>query len=283
MDNKFTFDYRGRKIGYWRYGRPEKPVIVALHGFRGTHHGLLDIIKYLGDDFEIFVPDLPGFGASQTLPNGEKHNADNYAKFAAEFAHFVSKETGQEKVIAFGHSFGTLIAARLVCNQPKLFSKLILAAPISKAAKTHASASVGRIFFDIGRVLPGALGERWLAAKFATMAMSITMVKSHDKVLRKSIHAKHLAHFSDFATRQILLEAFESSYRDDILSLAKQIKIPTLIISGKLDSIAPYKEAIQLAEKIPDAELDTIENVGHIMHHETPHEVTRLIKNFVQK
>ena len=57
---------------YWVYNDDLKlPVIVMIHGLRGTHHGLDLIAKNL-PGYRIIIPDLPGFGISKEF-SGE-HN-----------------------------------------------------------------------------------------------------------------------------------------------------------------------------------------------------------------
>ena len=68
---------------YWVYNdNPKLPVIVMIHGLRGTHHGLDLIAKQL-TTFRIIVPDLPGFGISKEL-SGE-HNIENYVMWLNKF------------------------------------------------------------------------------------------------------------------------------------------------------------------------------------------------------
>ena len=43
-----------------------------------------------------------------------------------------------------------------------------------------------------------------------------------------------------------------------------QLSIPTLVIHGTEDQLLDYKNGQMLAEKIPNAELVTLENIGHL-------------------
>ncbi|HEU5187952.1 MAG TPA: alpha/beta fold hydrolase, partial [Candidatus Saccharimonadales bacterium] len=54
---------QGSQVHYWVFNPKRQQTIVMIHGFRGTHHGLQNIIDRL-DDYKIIIPDLPGFGAS---------------------------------------------------------------------------------------------------------------------------------------------------------------------------------------------------------------------------
>src|SRR5699024_10238991 len=57
------------EVAVFKYpGPPGAPQLLAVHGFRGDHHGLELIVDGL-TPYEIWVPDLPGFGVSGPLPD----------------------------------------------------------------------------------------------------------------------------------------------------------------------------------------------------------------------
>jgi pimeloyl-ACP methyl ester carboxylesterase len=62
------------------------------------------------------------------------------------------------------------------------------------------------------------------------------------------------------------------------------IKIPTLLIAGDRDQIAPLKDQYSLLAKttVP-TELAVIENVGHLVHYETPADVATFIDTFLDR
>ena len=53
-------------VSYWAYGESSKSTIVMIHGFTGSHEGFQYILKYL-PNYQIIIPDLPGFGISRPL------------------------------------------------------------------------------------------------------------------------------------------------------------------------------------------------------------------------
>ena len=68
----------------WVWGDPDATTtIVAVHGFRGDHHGLLPIVARL-NGYRIVTPDLPGFGASSRFDRGA-HDIAGYAAWLTEF------------------------------------------------------------------------------------------------------------------------------------------------------------------------------------------------------
>ena len=69
----------GGTTAYWVYGPPDaETTIIAVHGFRGEHHGLEPVVAHL-DGVRIISPDLPGFGETPPLP-GRRHDLSAYSR-----------------------------------------------------------------------------------------------------------------------------------------------------------------------------------------------------------
>lgn len=62
-----------------------------------------------------------------------------------------------------------------------------------------------------------------------------------------------------------------------------EIKAPTLVISGTADKLVPLENSRLLASKIPDAELVTVENVGHGFFTEAAEEANKVILDFLKR
>lgn len=60
------------------------------------------------------------------------------------------------------------------------------------------------------------------------------------------------------------------------------LRIPTLILSGKLDRIIPPENSERLQKLIPKAELKVIEGAGHHLHIEVPEEFNQAVVQFLK-
>lgn len=65
----------------------------------------------------------------------------------------------------------------------------------------------------------------------------------------------------------------------DFRNRVQELKCPTLVICGKKDS-ANLKSAYYLAENIKKAQLEIIENVGHIVNEEDPQTLAKILDNY---
>jgi len=259
---------------------PQKQTLIMIHGFRGTHHGLLLVAKQLkGQGLSIIIPDLPGFGRGPKL---KSYDLDNYV----EWLHaFIKKQGITQPPLLLGHSFGSIICAAYAKKYPTSIKKLILVNPIGAPALEGPNKIMTRLaitYYKIGAKLPEGPAHKWLAAKPIVRVMSITMTKTRDKGLRTYIHHQHDRYFSRFHSPQSVLESFTTSVSYNVSEFARKIPVQTLLIAGSLDDITPLSAQYALVKKFPKARLKVINDVGHLTHYETPDQVAKHVQAFIK-
>jgi pimeloyl-ACP methyl ester carboxylesterase len=269
----------GSKVTYWIFNPSKKQTIFMVHGFRGTHHGLQTIIDNLSD-FRIVIPDLPGFGDSTPMTE-RVHDIAGYS----EFVEYMIQKLDLAHCVLLGHSFGSIIASEVAARSQIPIQKLILINPIATPAlqgprKLFTQFAIA--YYWLGRKLPKKVGEALLKNKSVTLSTSALLAKTKDKNLRKRIHKAHLTHFSRFQTRETLNEAFMASVSATAADHAAAITMPTLLIVGEIDDVAPLKGQRKLARSIPQATLIEIAKVGHLIHHEAPEQAAAAMTQFLR-
>jgi len=266
-------------VRYWIYNPTSSETIVMIHGFRGDHHGLEDIVRELPAHYRVIVPDLPGFGESSEFTG--QHNIENYTNFLHEF---IAKVTDQPPVL-LGHSFGSILTAHYAAEHPKAITKLILVNPIASPALKGRKAIFSHLtvfYYWLGNKLPAKAGHKLLSSKAIVLTMSALLAKTKDKTLRRKIHRGHLAHFSSFQSRRVVMESFKASVSHTAAEKADQITTPTLLIVGEIDDIAPLSGQKQLEQKLADSQLVVAPKVGHLIHHEAPDIAAQAIAAFCE-
>jgi len=254
-----------------------KRTIILIHGFRGTHHGLELIAKHL-KNFEVIVPDLPGFA------EGERLDHYDLSSYVTWLKGFITKQNLPKPPILLGHSFGSIITAAYAAKNSTSIEKLILVNPIGAPALEGPRGIMTKLavfYYWLGTKLPGNLSHKWLASRMVVDIMSVTMTKTKDKALKKHIADQHRQYFSKFHTSESVSEAFSTSVTNSVRDFAKKISTPTLLIAGTKDDITPISKQKELRELFPNAKLEVIEHVGHLTHYETPDQVAFFIEDFV--
>ncbi|WP_102192066.1 alpha/beta fold hydrolase [Microbacterium aurantiacum] len=269
---------RGGITAYWVYGPVNaETTVIAVHGFRGEHHGLEPVLAYL-PEVRVIAPDLPGFGESAPIP-GRTHDLDEYAAWLTEFAAQVAPGA-----IILGHSFGSIVTSAAVATGLAT-PRLILLNPIGAPALEGPKGLMTRLavlYYDLGAWLPERLGTALLRNRLIVRVMSITMAKTKDAALRRFIHDQHDTYFSRFADRDVLRDAFVASVSHDVRAFAPAIPVPTLLVAAQRDDITPIEAERTLATLFDDASLVEIADVGHLIHYETPAEAAGAIRRFLR-
>ena len=268
----------GGRTAYWLYGPADAAVtIVAVHGFRGEHHGLEPVVAFL-DGVRVISPALPGCGESPPLP-GRAHTLDAYAAWLTAFAGEVAPGA-----VILGHSFGSIVTSAAVAAGLRT-PRLVLVNPIGAPALAGPRGVLTRLavcYYWAGAKLPRAMGERLLRNGLIVRAMSAAMAKTGDKGLRAFIHDQHDTYFSRFADRDVLHDAFVASVSHDVSEFAARIDVPTLLVAAVRDDITPIEAERRLRTRFPDAQLVEIPEVGHLIHYETPAQAAAAITPFLQ-
>lgn len=267
----------GGTTTYWVYGPADATqTVVAVHGFRGDHHGLESVVAHL-EGVRVISPDLPGFGETQPIP-GRRQDLACFTQWLVAFARAVAPGAA-----VLGHSFGSIVSATAVAEGLDV-PALVLVNPIGAPALSGPKGMMTRAavaYYWAGAKLPAPLGERLLRSPVVVRVMSETMAKTRDKRLRRFIHDQHDRYFSAFTDRDSLLDAFRTSVSHDVSEVATRIRVPTLLVAATKDDITPIEKERELAGRFANATLVEIDDVGHLIHYETPAAAAGAITEFL--
>ena len=272
-------DVLGGDTKYWEYG-PENAAttLIVVHGYRGEHHGLEPVIAQLRG-IRIISPDLPGFGESGPLP-GRAHDIAGYSAWLAAFVEALGL-TGTAVIL--GHSFGSIVvSAAIAAGLPT--PKLVLVNPIAAPALEGPNAFMSKVtlgWYRVGQALPERLGKALLSSWLVVRFMSVFLAQTKERDLRRFIHSQHHTYFSRYANRDSVVEGFQASISSDVSMFASRITAPTLLIGSDRDPITSVADQKTLATLFPDARLEIIAGVGHLVHYEKPREAAAMIVAFL--
>ncbi|MCD1143764.1 alpha/beta hydrolase [Kocuria sp. LUK] len=273
----------GRRVRYWCHGPDDDalPPLLLVHGFRGDHHGLELLARRLGPRRRVVVPDLPGFGRSEPLPR-RPHDVPAYTAFLHRF--LAALPGGRPAAAVLGHSFGSVLAAHLAAEHPADLERLVLVNPICEPALEGPRAVLSRLtaaYYRLGRALPEPLGRALLSGRAVTDAMSALMTVSPDPAVRRWVREQHRTHFSSFADRDVVLEAYTASTTGTVAQVAERLTVPVLLVAGAEDELGSVAAQRRMAARIPRARLTVLADVGHLIHYEAPEVTAALVRDFL--
>jgi 2-hydroxy-6-oxonona-2,4-dienedioate hydrolase len=111
------------------------PSLVLLHGGHGSWLHWARVIPELSSRFCLYVPDMPGFGASTLTPSGGLDELVTQLRLGLD-----ALLGAQTPVLLGGFSFGGLVAAQLAAQREQV-QRLVLIGPAGHGGPRRQSAS----------------------------------------------------------------------------------------------------------------------------------------------
>lgn len=242
----------------------------------------MDLIAERIRDRDVIVPDLPGFGLSAPLEQGL--TLESYLHYLADLIAEVTRRW-QVPPIVVGHSFGSILVSHLAARHPEATPELVLINPITTPALEGSArflTSATRVYYGLGARLPERAGHALLANPIIVRLMSEVMATTRDRGLRRYIHDQHARHFSTFADRSSLAQAFDTSVSHTVTEVADVLSMPLLVLAGDRDAIAPIGTTRDFVDRLPDARFVELSGVGHLVHYERPEAAASAIMDFAR-
>ena len=236
------------------------PSLVLVHGL--ASNAAQDwgrLLAPLGRRFQVYAPDLPGFGESERPPG-----ADYAIPMQVEALRAFMAAVGLDKARVVGISMGGWIAARLAGEHPEMVERLLLVA---------------------------AAGMRPDAEPIPVDAL---FPRDEDGVRRLVATVRHKAPVPpSFVARDILARRLREEWivrrtvesmgagRDWLNGTLGRAKMPVLIVWGKQDRLIPVAYASKLEAEFPRADLKVLDGCGHVPMADCPEAFDREMMPFL--
>jgi 3-oxoadipate enol-lactonase len=241
------------RLSYEAAGNPSMPPLLFLHGIGGAGRAWRGQLDFFKDRYRAIAWDMPGYGKSAPLP------AVSIAALAEALQDFL-QQVGATKPILVGHSIGGMIVQQLLAKHPGIASAIVLA---------QTSPAFGKPDGDWQKAfIEARLGPLDRGEMLASLAPSLVSELVGDD---PDIGGMELA-------RDCMASVPEATYRATMLSMLgfdqrntlKDIRVPTLLLSGSKDKNAPAPMMAKMATYIPSAKYVELEGVGHLANLERP-------------
>ncbi len=268
---KQTTQINGRNVSYWERNPGSKRVMIMVHGFRGNHKGLQVLADQL-PEYRLIMPDLPGYGESE--PMAAQHTLAHYADFLEELC--VRLDLQAYDLLA--HSFGASVAVVFAARPGKPPRRLVLVTPA--ILNRGIIARLSAVYYRFASGLPQMLQQLVLATPFFSYVTGQLLIKNVGRTRRRELLAAGREDLKEFNAK-VVIQGFLSFYKTPILTFARQLSMPTLVIAGRLDQLVPVLAAKKLEVAIPDAKLEIVELSGHLAPLERPAEVATMARVFL--
>jgi len=231
--------------------------LLFLHGMDGVE-GCSRIIDLLARDFTVYAPSHPGFGGSE-LPRAFS-TIDDLAYFYLDLLdHFDLRG-----VTVVGFSLGGWIAAEILVKDTSRVSRLVLGAPLGLRTAEGRVRQVADIFM--------------LHPKEVAAAMQLT--PTADNVPLAELPESSLERIARNAEAVCLFGWSPYLYNPKLHLRLHRIRVPTVLLWGEQDRLAPLDYAKSFVAGLGQARLETLEACGHRIYVDRPEAAAARIVNF---
>ena len=234
-------------------GNPHGPALLFLHGITGSRRYWQKKIRPLRRDYRLVLPDLLGFGLSPK-PYLE-YTIEVFRDSVREFV--VERELTDRPLTIIGHSLGGLVALEYAARYRAHVRRMILLSlpRFTDAATAHA------LFWRGSPHYRRLLNEHSLVETLSQMKRSGLEIAVR-YLFRFPWSVVIDSHKFTFKSLTSTLEHCLLNYQVDRI-LPSVPPVPTLLIHGEQDSVAPFDHVRHLPELYPYMRLRTIAGTGH--------------------
>jgi pimeloyl-ACP methyl ester carboxylesterase len=246
----------GCKLNLRRGGSGE--LLLYLHGSGGAP-AVLPFMEKLAQRYDVFVPEHPGFGASDEP--GWLENMHDLAYFYLD----VLESLGLRGVHLVGSSLGGWLALEMAVRDASRLKSLVL---VGSAGISVPGVKPGDVFLwspeELARNLffDPALAEKMLAQPMTPELLDVSLKNRHT----------------------VARLGWEPRMHDPFLhKWLHRVNVPVKIVWGEADKILPVAYAREFKRLMPGAEIDIIPRCGHLPQAERPEEFCDIVMRFAGK
>jgi pimeloyl-ACP methyl ester carboxylesterase len=222
--------------------RPATLPVVMIHGLGVSGSYFIPAAQGLATEFDVYVPDLPGHGLSDT-PEVQL-DIPGLAQALIDWMDC----TGIARACLVGHSMGCQVAVEAALRHPGRIDRLVLIAPVPDPAARS-------ILQQFGRLAMGSIFER--------PSLFPQVIKDYLRMGSRFIPEFH----------DMLAYPIEAKLPD--------VGAPVILIRGEHDAIAPQPWLDEAAWLLGAAPPVVIRRWGHAVHYSGATEVTESIRPFL--
>lgn len=223
----------------------EGEALLCIHGLGGSSNTWTPLLAALSG-FKVIRPDLPGSGRSTLLK--QPLSIERYVAALEDLL----ATLGVESLHVMAHSLGTIVAQHFVVRNPGRVKSLSLFGPLVAPPEAARPNIMARATAARG----GAAAMQEIADAIVKAATS-KETKEHQPAVLALVRESVMRQSPEGYAQSC--EALGGAQSAEI----EQIDVPTLLVTGDQDGVAPPANVAAMASRIAESRQVVIEGCGH--------------------
>jgi 3-oxoadipate enol-lactonase len=248
----------GAVAGVRRAGT-QGPALIFVHGVGSTAAIWDRQLEAFGDEYRCLAIELRGNGALRPDPQPELITREGFATDVLAAA----DAAGIDNFTIVGCSLGGVVAFELWKSVPERIDAMVIVGSFARYpnAQTYADG------------IAAAVREAGSMSTFAEQRAA--KLGLPPERLRETI--------DQMASKSVpsYLASTQATWTGDYRDVLPTIAVPVLVTYGEYDAIAPAALSEEIASGIPGAQLQAIENAGHVANADNPEAFNNLLRVFL--
>ena len=275
----------------WGEPVPGQAPLVMVHGWMDVAASWQFVVDALTQGRHVIAPDWRGYGLTQAPP------ADNYwfPDYLADLDFLLDHYAAEQPVDLVGHSMGGNIVMMYAGVRPARVRRLINLEGFGMA-RTEPAEAPARYAKWMDELKTLHRGELALKPYADSAGVARRLMKTNPRLPadKAAWLATHWARANAQGQWEILGDPAHKIINanlyqvDEALQMLSRISAPTLAVEAGENSLdkwwdgkytlAEYRERIK---SVPDLRIGTIQDAGHMLHHDQPEELAAMIEAFL--
>ena len=244
-----------------------------LHGFPLDRRALLravdPVFEKRGGYRRIHV-DLPGFGASPRVPS-----IDSSAAMVEFVLRLIDVVVGDGPILLVGESWGAYLARAVIARRPLGVAGAALLVPMTVVPYADRDVPPHRLLYEEPGVLDGAPDAHAAAIRGIGAVIDAPAWSYFSSVIAPT--------FGGGDADAIAAIASGYAIPTEVDSDAEPFERPTLIVTGRQDSMVGYRDALAILERFPRATFAVLDAASHNVAGERPALVAALVDDWLDR
>ncbi|CCA54146.1 MULTISPECIES: alpha/beta fold hydrolase [Streptomyces] len=256
---------RTASLTYERRGAGEP--LLLLHGIGHHWQAWEPVLDILATERDVIAVDLPGFGASDELPDGCPYDLSTVGSVLGAFC----EALGVERPHVAGNSLGGLLALQLGLEKAvRSVTALSPAGFWSEGERRYAFTTL-RAMRGAARSMPLPVIGLLSRTPAGRAVLTSSIYARPGRRSPEAVHAETLALRGATGFRQTLAAGGNVRFRDDVSD------VPVTVAWGTRDRLLLPRQGVRAKHTIPGARLVRLPGCGHVPMSDDPALVARVV------